>query len=305
MSIEFNFPSSDGQTTIYARKWMPTVAPVGIIQIIHGMAEHIQRYAEFAENLAAHGWIVVGDDHLGHGKTATISHLGYFGDDHPVEHLQQDEIKLMHLIKKANPSLPYVMLGHSMGAMILQAILRKISFEIDAAILIGTSATHPELLPAWPLISALNKTKPKQIGHFLDRLSFGGFSKSFNKHVKYSWLTHDPLVLKQYEDDPKSGFIFTNNGFYNLLSLTKIATSPHWVDNVRKGLPILIASGTNDSVGKFGKGPEYHFNLLTNAQFKNVTLKLFEDLRHEILNEVSRKEVYQFINVWLKNNLLK
>lgn len=305
MSIEFNFPSSDGQTTIYAKKWSPTSKPVGIIQIIHGMAEHINRYNEFAEYLTSQGWIVIGDDHIGHGKTASHSQLGYFGNQHPVQNLQQDEITLMHLTKNDNPSLPYVMLGHSMGAMLLQSILSKVSYEIDGAIIIGSSATHPELTPAWPIIETLNRVSPTKTGHFLDQLSFGSFSKTFNKHVKFSWLTSDPTILKQYEDDPKSGFIFTNNGFFTLMSLTKIATNKHWVDNVRRGCPILITSGSKDPVGKFGIGPAYHFNLLSNAKFKQVTLKIFENARHEILNETNRPDVYRYLNQWLTNNLFK
>lgn len=304
MPTTFNFMSADRQTNLYAKTWMPTKEPIGVIQVIHGMAEHINRYQEFAEFLASQGFIVVGDDHLGHGHSATNHNLGYFSHGNAVHLLLQDEINLCHQLKKDYPSLPYVILGHSMGSMMGQCLLPILDHEIDGAVLIGTSAVHRELIPAWPIISMLNQIAPHRVGHFLDAMAFGSFSKPFNRHVKFSWLTHSSEIISQYDHDPWSGFTFTNNGFYTLFSLMKRATSPTWVNGIRPDLPILIASGTHDPVGKFGRGPKYHFDLLTKAGFTQATLKLFAGMRHEILNETHREEVYQFIAQWLGKNVL-
>lgn len=304
MTTEFHFKSTDHQTNLYAKLWTPQGNPVGVIQLIHGMAEHINRYREFAEFLTGQGFIVVGDDHLGHGHSATNHNLGYFCSGDAVHILLQDEINLCHRIKKDYPSLPYVLIGHSMGSMMGQCLLPILDREINGAILIGTSAVHLELGPAWPLICALNKIAPHRIGNFLDAMAFGSFSKPFNRHVKFSWLTHSPEIISQYDLDPWSGFTFTNNGFHTLFSLMKRATSSTWTNGIRHDLPILIASGTHDPVGKFGRGPRHHFNLLEQAGFTDVTLSLFDNMRHEILNEINRQQVYQFIAQWLGKNVL-
>lgn len=302
MSNEFHFQSSDNHTTIYAKKWIPKQAPIGIIQIIHGMAEHINRYEEYAEHLVKQGWLVVGDDHLGHGHSSP-KQLGFFGLSHPVEHLLTDEVTLLNKMKDQYPELPYVILGHSMGSMMGQALLPKIGDQIDGCILTGTTASHPELGPVWPLVKLSNITVPHKTGTFFDKLAFGSFSKRFNKHVKYSWLTHSKKILKQYTDDPWSGFVFTYNGFYTLFSLTKMATTSTWFNGIPKNLPILFASGAHDPVGKFGRGPQRLFNQLTNAHFSHVTLHLFDQMRHEILNETKRGDVYEFIDRWLDKNV--
>ncbi|KIS03656.1 alpha/beta fold hydrolase [Paucilactobacillus wasatchensis] len=304
MSTEFHFLSADRKTNLYAKIWRPAKEPLGIVQLIHGMAEHVNRYEEFAQFLTQQGWLVVGDDHLGHGHSATENHLGYFGQNKPVQFLLQDEINLCLALKKDYSSLPYVLLGHSMGSMMAQCLLPILDQKIAGAILIGTSAVHHELTPAWPLISALNALTPHRVGHFLDTMAFGSFSKPFNRHVKFSWLTHSAEIIKKYDHDPWSGFTFTNNGFYTLFSLMKRATNPNWVTGIRRDLPILLASGTHDPVGKFGRGPHYHLRLLKKAQFHDVTLKLFPGMRHEVLNEIDRQQVYQYIAQWLGQNVL-
>lgn len=304
MSNEFYFQSSDGHTMIYAKKWFPATTPIGIIHIIHGMAEHVNRYNELAHHLTNRGWIVVGDDHLGHGHSVNnLHHLGFFGTDHPVDHLLQDEITLLTTIQADYPSLPYVVLGHSMGSMMAQCLLPHISNRINGCILTGTTASHPELGPVWPLVTALNKFASRRVGYLFDRLAFGGFSKRFNRHVKFSWLTHSLPITEQYYADPLSGFIFTNNGFYTLFSLTKQATTNHWFRGIRTNLPILFASGTHDPVGKFGKGPRHFFNQLTSNHYSAITLQLFTGMRHEILNEDNRIMVYEFIDRWLAKNV--
>lgn len=305
MSKDFYFTSTNNTSTIHAKIWQPQGQAQGVIMIVHGMAEHIGRYEEFAQFLTQQHYIVVGNDHLGHGDTDHGAHLGYFGRQHPMATLLADERKLLKIVSQHFPSLPYIILGHSMGTMMVQSLLPQIDHQIAAAILIGSSAKHPELTPAWPLISLLNRYRPHKTGKLLDSMAFGSFSKPFNKHVKFSWLTHDADILAQYTQDPLSGFTFTNNGFYTLFSLTKAATKPTWINHIRHDLPILIASGTHDPVGKFSQGPKYHFDLLTNAHFDHVTLKLFEGLRHEILNERTRSMVYQFIADWLTQNVVK
>lgn len=301
LSNEFHFLSSDDHTTIYAKKWCPTQPPIGIIHIIHGMAEHINRYDEYAQHLVQQGWLVVGDDHLGHGHSSPTE-LGYFGE-HPVLHLLDDEVQLFHQVKAQYPQLPYVLLGHSMGSMMAQALLPRLSNQLAGCILTGTTAPHPELIPVWPLVVSLSKTAGHQTGTFFDRLAFGSFSKRFNRHVKYSWLTHDSKIIDSYNRDPWSGFIFTYNGFYALFTLTKMATTADWYHGIRRDLPLLLASGTHDPVGKFGRGPKRLFDQLTHDHFTAVTLHLFDQMRHEILNETDRSTVYDFIDQWLHKNV--
>lgn len=217
----------------------------------------------------------------------------------------KDELTLFNRVHQQYPSLPYFIIGHSMGTMMLQRLLPLISGQIAGAVLIGISAPHPELTAAWPIISSLNRLAPTKKGKLLDAMAFGSFSKPFNRHIKFSWLTHDPKILSEYTEDPQSGFVFTNNGFYTLFSLTKEVTRSDWWHGIRSDLPILITSGTHDPVGKFGKGPKYHFDLLNQAGFSRTILQMWQNDRHEILNEVNRHSVYQYIDSWMQQNVVK
>lgn len=168
----------------------------------------------------------------------------------------------------------------------------------------GTGGHRSELKFALPLAKALNKQQPKAINHFFDKMAFGSFSKHFpEKKSAFDWLSKNPENVDDYLDNPQTGFTFTNNGFYTLFTLMDKATEANWFDQVSRKLPLYITSGEQDPVGNFGKGPREVANELAAADFEDITLHLYHDLRHEILNEKEKETVMADIQAWLNRHL--
>jgi alpha-beta hydrolase superfamily lysophospholipase len=298
------FLSSNQQTTGHFVCWNAVSQPVAVVQIIHGMAEYIERYHEFAEYLNELGYIVVGHDHLGHGTAISKEQAsyGYFSEEGPVQAILADIHQVKGWIDKAYPELPHVMLGHSMGSFALRNYLQLYRPKISGAILMGTG-TKPTLLPlALSLTNYLNKRAPKKPNPWLDQLAFGSYSKHFPEAGRFNWLSKNQDNVRTYEKDAATGFTFTNNGFYALFRLVDGATRQGWAEKVAEDLPILIISGEQDPVGDFGKGPKKTAKELTEAGVTDVTLVLFETLRHELLFE-KEAAVYKALANWLGKNV--
>lgn len=299
------FLSSDQQTTSHFICWKPKQKAIGTIQIIHGMAEYIERYHDFALFLNNVGFIVVGHDHLGHG--ASVSEIepkhGYFGKDDPVTFILEDIDQIKEWIETSYPDLPHFMLGHSMGSFALRNYLQLYKAAIHGAIFMGTGQKASMLPLALSLTKGLNKTAPEKQNKWLDRMAFGNFSKQFPEASSFNWLSKNQENVKRYEEDPLTGFTFTNNGFYTLFRLVDGANRSGWANNIEQDLPILVISGEQDPVGDFGKGPRRIAKELNEAGIKDVSLALFTDLRHEILLEEEKLEVYKAITNWLQKRL--
>ncbi|GAB6092807.1 alpha/beta fold hydrolase [Furfurilactobacillus curtus] len=302
----FSFPSTDRRHELEARRWTPdnVVDIVGTVQIVHGMAEHIDRYAEFAEFLAAHGWVVAGDNHLGHGHSVGQTPLGYFGKHQAIEHLIDDEFTLTKQLRHEYPGIPHIIIGHSMGAMMTQLYLTHYGAWVDAAVIIGSAAYHPALAIVRPVVAIFNFFAPRHPNHMLDNLAFGGYAKRFPESSPFQWLSANPQNVQRYNEDPLSGFTFTNNGFSILFRMATLSTHHHWFNGIPLTLPILFTSGQEDPVGGFSIGPRQHVKHLINAGHRNVSLKIWPGMRHEILNEDDRQLVYQAILTWLEQNAI-
>ncbi|MTD41364.1 alpha/beta fold hydrolase [Erwinia sp. CPCC 100877] len=299
------FLSADQQTTGHFVCWNAVTEPVAVIQIIHGMAEYIERYHEFATYLNELGYIVVGHDHLGHG--AALSQVqgahGFFCDEEPVQTVLADIHQVKGWIDKIYPELPHFMLGHSMGSFALRNYLQIYRPKINGAIFMG-AGTKPTLLSlGLSLTNYLNKRAPKRINQWLDRLTFGSYSKHFPEAGRFNWLSKNQENVHKYEEDSLTGFTFTNNGFYTLFRLVAGANRQGWAEKVAKDLPVLVISGGQDPVGDFGKGPKKVANELTEAGVADVTLVLFEELRHELLFEKEAGEVYKAFSRWLEKRV--
>ncbi|MGB4588883.1 MAG: alpha/beta fold hydrolase [Clostridiaceae bacterium] len=302
-----SYRSADKKTEVICYIYEPEIPPVAILQISHGMCEYIERYEDFIGFLSIQGILVCGNDHLGHGKSLSEpTGLGYFsrqdGDSHLVEDLQSLKV----LMGSLYPRLPYFMLGHSMGSFVLRKYLSLYGEELDGAIISGTAGPNPMTLPGQWLSTAMAKFKGDDYrSPFFNRLFFQGFNKPFeNEGLPFAWLSRDSKVVEDYAEDSLCNFTFTLNGFSNLLKLMGEVTKPSWSSSVPKDLPLLLLSGTMDPVGNFGSGVEKTYDLLKNQGITNLTLKLYPDGRHEMLNEINREEVYQDINKWLKERIL-
>lgn len=309
MKKYFVIESMDEKTDLNGVMWQSTSAkaPKAILQIVHGMAEYIERYDEFANFLIENNILVVGHDHLGHGDSVSIEDpsYGYFSKGDSPQILIEDTYQITNYTKKRYPNVPFFIMGHSMGSFVVRNYLKQYSDKVDGAILMGTGSKRDEIKVMKRLVKGLNTISPKAVNHALNHLSFGNFNRKFKGATSaFAWLSKNEANVKQYEEDSKCGFIFTNNGFFTLINLIDGATQKNWFKTIRPDLPFLIVSGEKDPVGNYGKGPRKVAVELTDHYFSDVTLRLYHDLRHEILNEIEKEDVMNDIYDWLTNHLV-
>lgn len=300
---EGSFLSSNGNDVVYFQTYIPESEPKGIIQIAHGMAEHFGRYHNFAEYLVENGYIVCGNDHLGHGKTAAADDdLGYFGEKNGWVNMV-DDLRLLTLdMKRKYGDLPYFLLGHSMGSLLARAYISCHGKDLTGAVLIGTSGENPAAKAALPLIRIITKLKgSRHRSNLIYTLAFGNYNRRYEKGSrKLAWMTQDNDNLDAFRADPKCNFVFTVSGFHNLMKLLIYVSRKDWAEEVPNELPIILLSGDLDPVGDFGEGTKQVFKQLQMAEVKDLALKLYPGLRHEILNEPGKEKIYKDILDWLK-----
>ena len=299
-----SFPSKDGIHTIYATKWQSDdISPIAILQLIHGMAEHIGRYDEFACHMAQKGYIVVGDDHLGHGRSAKeYGDYGFFCEKKAASVLVMDEHRLKEVMQKKEKELPYFMLGHSMGSLILRNYLIQYGQEIDGAILCGTPNNGSVKVGMARIISGLLKLcgKNREKSAFLDRLIFGSYNKRTEKRTCFDWINIDEKVVDEYMNDPQCGFLFTVNGFDTMFQLSANVNKMSLLKRIPKDLPILLMAGKEDPVGNYGKGVAHVYRQYRQLGIAGAELKLYDNARHEILFEPEKDIVFADICNWLQ-----
>lgn len=305
---EFYFGSRDGEHRLHAVKWLPeTEPPVCILQIIHGMVEHIGRYEEFAQAMAQKGILVVGDDHLGHGLSVKPGEpMGYFCKENADTVLVRDEHRLKKIMQEKYPGVPYVILGHSMGSFILRNYLMRYGSGIDGAIIMGTGMQpKPKLMLGWLLTTVTGILRgPKHVCRLFDRLSFGAYNKKFNvPGDSGSWVSANPENVKAFRADPMCSFVFTANGFQTLMRLLWNLHDTEELKKMPKNLPILFVSGQDDPVGDYGRSVEEVFRSFEEIGMEQVQLKLYPNDRHEILNEADREDVYGDIYRFILQNI--
>lgn len=306
MVRSFNFTSSTG-AEMYAQKWINDNIKEykGIVQLVHGMQEHIGRYDEFASVLADCGYIVVGHDHLGHGNTVkNEDEFGHFADKEGWNRLVDDIHILQNQIQKEHPELPYIIMGHSMGSLLVRTYITKYKDNISGVIISGTSGQKTGLVAGMLLTKLIMLFRGKKYkSNLLEYLVTGSFNKKFKPNrAKADWTTRDYEQVDKYAKDPKCGHNFTASAYYDLLSGAYYLSKQK---NINKTLnvPILIFSGDKDPVGENSKGVIRVYNMLEKAGIDNVKIRLFKDGRHEMLNEINKDEVYYFILDWLENNI--
>lgn len=309
MILEKTFPSTNGTDTIHYTIWQSdTVPPKAVVQIVHGMCEYIARYDDFARYLNGLGFLVVGDDHLGHGRTApTREDLGYFAPKDGYLYMIEDEFALTGIIKELFPGLPYFLLGHSMGSFIARGYLAKHREGLTGAIISGTSGPNP-MSGMGVLVAKLIKAfkGERYRSKLIDKLSFGAYNDRYpEKRTKYDWLTRDNAIVDAYAKDPYCTFLFTVSGSLDLMHLLRSISNEAWADAVNKDLPILLISGDMDPVGDYGKGVAKVRDLLKAAGVKDLQMTLYPQGRHEILNEIDRQVVYSDVATWLEGHLPK
>ncbi|WP_272032978.1 alpha/beta fold hydrolase [Oceanobacillus kimchii] len=287
------------QTKLHVKQWNPNTNPIGIIQIAHGMAEHISRYQYFAEYFINEGFIVLGNDHRGHGKTGEQHVQGFFADEDGKAIVIQDMYEVMQITKKHYPFLPYYFVGHSMGSFLMRNFIQKYSDYIDGLILTGTG--HYPRITSFSGRFLASLLPPHDKSRLMNYLAFGNSNRRIPSPAhKYSWLTRDLEQAVAYEDDPLSGYIPTARFFYDLLDSIHSMLNPILNCNIRKDLPLLLLSGDADPIGRYGKGIWKTANIYHKLGLGNITISIFEDGRHELFNDICRDEAFTMINSWLK-----
>lgn len=287
----FTFSSTAGPA-LDGRLWLPDGQPLAIIQLVHGMAEHIDRYDRMARWLNHHGIAVTGHTHLGHGPRAEIQ--GHFSDRDGWQHLIDDVHRLRQQTQARFPDVPYFILGHSMGSFVTRCYLREHGEGLAGAILCGTGYFNRAKLTAGLLAANLvclfgGARKPSPL---IDRLTFSTSNRPFAPNrTPFDWLSRDDAEVDRYIADPYCGFPFTGSGyrelFRGLWRLTDLAP----LQRIPQTLPLLMISGDADPVGGMGKGVKRVAGQFREAGLRQVELKLYPGARHELFNETNRDEV--------------
>lgn len=299
MNKEMKLKAADG-LELHLHIWDEVEKPIGLIQIVHGMAEHGARYDLFAKRLNQAGYIVVADDHRGFGKSAiNESYLGHLDGETGFQNMIQDEVSVRTYIKENYPNLPYFIFAHSMGSFIIRTFMAQ--HQVDGVILSGSALQPTALLKMGQIITKhrVKKDDKKRSG-FLNKLAFWGYNKPFNENHRFSWLSRDVAVYEAYEKDPFCGPVVGTSGFFhNLFEVVKVSQQKETLESVPKDLPILLLSGSDDPVGHFGKDTPKIALALEKAGVEDVTYKIYENARHELVNELCKETVFQDVIDWL------
>lgn len=301
----FYLTMTDGHE-VFVRCFHPAIPVIGHVHILHGMAEHSERYEYFASTLCEQGYVVSAHDHRGHGYTAAKNgQLGFFGYSEGFEQVVQDVYEVLEQVaSEVTFTGRPILFGHSMGSFIARRFAQRYSERIDKLILSGTASPTPLHKAGNILAKQLVKWQgATTVSPLMNRLSFGNFNQNIkNAKTEYDWLSTDEAEVQKYIADPYCGFIATTQFYADLtggiLSLNDQTKNAH----IRPNLPILLVSGTADSVGESNaKGVVKAGEQLVAAGVKQVKVHLFEGMRHEILNEKQKHQVIEIIVRWLKD----
>lgn len=299
------FTSSDGKSRVHGWVYAPQGEAVALLQLTHGMCEHIGRYHRFMEALCSMGFVVFGHDHIGHGESSLPENYGFFGKKDGWRHLVADVHRMKLLVREKYPELPLFLFGHSMGSFVARLYLSKHGDELDGAILCGTSGPNPLAKAGIAAAAGVAKLKgPMWRCPILEKLAFGTYNNKIeSSRTRRDWLTRDDSVVDAYLNDPKCAFRFTACGFRDLFTMVSECNSKKWFHSLPKTLPVLLISGDMDPVGDYGKGIVRVQEELMKTGMMDVGMILYPQARHELLNELNREEVIQDIHNWLKDQL--
>ncbi len=302
---KFYYLSSDGKTEIHAVKWLPKHEVKAVLQISHGMLEHIERYDDFALFMAERGVLVVGNDHLGHGSSVSDEvYRGYFGEDGN-KYLIEDMKNLMNIIKDEY-SVPYFILGHSMGSFLVRQFITLYGGQLSGAVIVGTGQ-QPKLLVCSGIAISRMIAVFKGWNYrsaFVNYLAVGSNNNMFKPaRTEFDWLTRDTEMVDAYISDKRIRFIFTLNAFYHMFRGMHRMNEQEKINSIPKELPMIFLSGEKDPVGNSGKGVYKAFDIYRHVGISNITMKLYKEDRHEILNELDRKQIYLEISDWIESIL--
>lgn len=302
MAIYTTFSSVSGHTLEKAY-WPVQGKPKAIVQLVHGMAEHIRRYDATAQRLNEAGFAVVGHTHMGHGEHADV--LGYFGPKGGWDVLIEDVHAVRQQTQQEWPDVPYFLLGHSMGSFVVRGYCLKHEKGLAGVILSGTGHYAKPILNAGTLLANVQCLfgMAKKPSHLLLEISSKDNLKSYDDvQTGFDWLSRDREVVQRYINDPLCGFTFTAAGYRDMFG-GLMRLYPEKLGAMEKNIPVYLLSGDQDPVGANGAGVERVAQEIRDAGVKNVSVKLYPEGRHEMFNELNKEEVWNDLIAWLDGQL--
>lgn len=300
---EFYYDSADGKTKIHGVEWVPDGDIRAVLQICHGVTEHILRYEEMAEFFTARGFVVAGNDHLGHGTSiAEGSEPMYFGPEGSWGWVEEDAYSCQKILKEKYQNIPFFIVGLSLGSFIVRTYLIEHPGEVSGAILAGTGQTSPIALS---IAKFMAKKEGKKAGEehttdMIKKLTFETYNKKFSPNrTELDWLCASEKGLDDYMADPLRGKAMSAGLFREMLNGMMFTGKLSNQRKMDKDMPILIVSGEDDPVGDSGNGVRRTVNSFKRAGIKNVKMRLYKGMRHDIFIEDGRKEIFQYMYKWI------
>jgi alpha-beta hydrolase superfamily lysophospholipase len=301
---DFSWRDPDG-VEVYVYVCLPpeNVPIKGTVQIVHGLGETALRYQRFAAELTNEGYLVFANDHRGHGRTAGhVDQIGIFDRDDFLK-MYHDTLLLTDRIRDQYPEYPIYLFGHSMGSFLVQKIIYQSPYKVKGVILSGTNGKQGFMLHIgkWlAIVISLFKGETYR-STWLDYLTLGQLNNPFRPNrTAFDWLSRDEAEVDAYVANPNCGKVFTAAFYRDFFKLLIEIHQPHRMMSIPKKMPVLIISGDQDPVGNMGKNVLQLSQMYEDIGLKHVTLHLYPQARHELLNEINRDEVTRDILAWLK-----
>jgi alpha-beta hydrolase superfamily lysophospholipase len=305
LKSSLNIPDHTGKK-LHVMQWIPkNQSPKAVVQIVHGIAEHMERYNHFANFLIRNGFAVIGHDHHGHGKTDP-ENTGFIAEPAGFELMTENINDVRKFAQRSFPGLPYILFAHSMGSFLVQRYMQLFDHNKTAIIYSGSSGKPPFMLNVGIVLSKtlMRLYGPESKSPLIDKLISGKYNKTFKPNrTRFDWLSRDPDMVDLYIDDPLSGFICTASFYYQLFNGVKTLHSHNPFADHDPGIPILLLAGSDDPVSGMGKGIKNLQNILIQSGIKNVDLQLYKGGRHEMLNEINRDKVYANLLNWMNEQI--
>ena len=301
------FASTDTASTIKGWVWLPEQEPKAIVQLTHGMAEHIERYDEFARFLAGRGFAVCGHNQVGHGDACPKDKLGCLPEKNGADVLVGDVDTLRHLAQtRFGTEKPYFLFGHSLGSFITRAYIARHGAGLAGAIICGTGHVPPATSKAGNMVCHLiaRIKGADATSGILDGMGVGAYAKAIkDAATPLDWLSYNKENVERYAADPLCGFSFSAGGYATVTALTGEVCTPEAFERTPKDLPLLFIAGDGDPVGNMGEGVRTAFQMSRDAGIKDTYCIIYEHMRHEILNEDERGRVMDDVAAWLEERL--
>lgn len=310
MKIETHSVTRDDGYKLFIRVWRPESPARAVVQIVHGMAEHSRRYEAFASVLCEAGYEVHAHDARGHGESLSLNRddgethgqPGFLAPINGFDICVSDVCALGRALREEHPTRPLILFGHSWGSFVSQGAVEQETQLWSALVLSGTRGPARLLMGFARALASLVMavTKPERFSPLVWGLADGSYNRSFKPaRTPFDWLSRDEALVDAYVADPLCGFpcpvIFYRDLFTGLSRIHRTET----MGAIRRDLPVLLIAGTKDPVGDFAQSPKRLVARYAAMGMSDVSLNLYLDARHELLNETVRTQVYRDILVWL------